>query len=295
MERISNARLILFLLLLLMVAQGCEGPATFYATPQPPPAPEQPLTIHFIDVGQGDAILIQDAEGNAALIDGGNEDSLALKYLQGLGVKKIDLMIATHPHSDHIGGLIQILNGMPVAKVITNGQMHTTPTYEQFLDAISGAKAVYGEVKRGDAITWGKISFKVLNPATNTGDNLNGNSIVLWFTYGQTSVLLMGDADAYAENSILSTGVTVKADILKVGHHGSRISSSIEFLEKVSPTLAVYSAGVENSFGHPAPQTIAKLKSLGAQVIGTDKNGTIIIKMNEAGYTVLNKQGSNDD
>jgi competence protein ComEC len=294
-KKISSARFILIFIILLLVSLGCGAPVPPFllATPQQPtPAPGQSLTVHFIDVGQGDAILIRDAAGNAVLIDGGNQDSLALNYLQGLGVKKIDLMLATHPHSDHIGGLIQVLKSIPVTKVITNGQMHTTPTYEQFLDAISGAKAAYGEVKRGDVIAWGENSFQVLHPATNTGDNLNGNSLVVLFTYGKTTVLLMGDADSEAEKSILASGSSVKADIFKVGHHGSKYSSIPAFLERVSPAVAVYSAGAGNTYGHPAPQTMTNLQKAGAQVLGTDKNGTIVITIGETGYSVLKAKGN---
>jgi competence protein ComEC len=139
MQKNSTIRLMLSLVIPLMIALGCGAPTPWAAPPQPTPGSGQLLTIDFIDVGQGDAILFRDTQGKAVLIDGGNQDGLALKYLQAAGVKTIDLMIATHPHSDHIGGLIQVLQAVPVAKVITNGQMHTTPTYEQFLDAISKA------------------------------------------------------------------------------------------------------------------------------------------------------------
>jgi competence protein ComEC len=131
----------------------------------------------------------------------------------------------------------------------------------------------------------------VLSPLKNTGDNLNGNSLVLFFTYGKTPVLLMGDAEMEAEFNILMGSYQLKADILKVGHHGANDSSGMAFLQKVSPGAAVYSAGLGNDYGHPAPQTIANLQKVGAQVVGTDKNGTIVIKISETGYTVLKSKG----
>ena len=250
---------------------------------QPTPAVSGVLKVHFIDVGQGDAILITAPDGKTALIDGGETDSGVVQYLKNQGVQKIDLMIATHPHSDHIGGLVQVLRTMPVAKVVTNGQPHTTKTYENFLDGIASAKAEYVEVKRGDTIALGGLTFDVLSPTSTSGD-MNNNSVVLKLAFGKTTFLFMGDAQKEAEASILAASIPVKADILKVGHHGSRTSSTPSFLAQVKPTVAVYSAGIGNSYGHPHPETIAALTAVGAQIYGTDVNGTIIVTADASGY-----------
>jgi len=269
--------------------------ATARSTDTPMPRPtataSQALQVHFIAVGQGDSILILTADGNAVLIDGGEADSGALQYLQSKGIKRLDLVIATHPHSDHIGGLVQMLRTIPVTEVATNGQMHTTSTYEQFLDAIAAAKAKYTEVKRGGSLSVGGLTFAVLSPTSTNGD-MNHNSLVLRLVYGKTVFLLMGDADKDAEASILSAGLPVHANVLKVGHHGSRSASSPAFLAQVKPQVAVYCAGSGNDYGHPHAQTLAALAAVGAQVYGTDANGTVVVTSDGNTYKVeVAKQG----
>jgi competence protein ComEC len=243
------------------------------------------LQISFFDVGQGDSILVVSPDGKTMLIDGGEPDTGIVQYLQGMKINRIDVMVASHPHADHIGGLVQVLKTIPVTEVITNGEPTTTNIYEQFLDGIANAKAKYTEVKKGDTIPLGNLTFDVLAPGVATGD-LNSDSIVLRLTYGKTSVMFMGDADAAAESAILASGSPVKADILKVGHHGSKYSSSVAFLKAVSPAVAVYSAGLGNSYGHPATQTIANLQNVGAQIYGTDKDGTITVSIDANGYKI---------
>ena len=175
---------------------------------------------HMINVGQGDSALIQSPDGWNILIDGGEANSGASLYLHSLGISHLNLVIATHPHSDHIGGLVQILQTFQVDKVITNGESYTTTTYNNFLNAIISRKIPYTEVKRGDTISAGILSFQVLNP-TGTGfdPNPNENSIVLKFTFGKTTFLSMGDAGKVIEPGLLASGISLKADILKVSHH----------------------------------------------------------------------------
>jgi len=244
------------------------------------------LKVHFIDVGQGDAILIQTPEGLTVLIDGGDVDSNIVQYLQSVGIQRIDEMIATHPHSDHIGGLVQVLKTYPVTRVITNGEAHTTSVYENFLDAISAAQTQYVEAKRGNLIEVGSLDILVFHPAGITNPDLNENSLVLQFTYGATTFLLMGDSGAETEADLLVSGLPLKANILKVGHHGSASGSTPAFLNVVRPNVAVYMAGINNSYGHPAPQTIAALSAIGATNYGADQNGTIVLTVDPTAYTV---------
>jgi competence protein ComEC len=270
-------------------------PVQATATPEAPQvasAPAGPLRVAFIDVGQGDSILIVSPEGKAMLIDGGEADSGCLAYLQKQGIKQLDLVVATHPHSDHIGGLVQVLRSIPVAEVVTNGQPHTTSIYEQFLDAIASAKARYTEVKRGDTLKLGSLEFQVLSPVSATSGDLNSNSLVLRLVYGATSFLFMGDAGKDAEASILSAGLPVQATVLKVGHHGSNSASSLSFLRAVSPQVAVYSAGAGNPYGHPHPETLAALAAVGAQVYGTDVNGTVVVVSDGSSYQVEVEKGT---
>jgi len=254
--------------------------------------PGNTLQVHFIDVGQGDAIFILSPDGTTVILDGGDTDTGVLQYLQSNGVQHIDLMIASHPHSDHIGGLVQVLRALPVRKVITNGQMHTTSIYERFLDAIVAAKAEYVEVQRGNIITEGNLVFDVLHPASNIGNNLNNNSLVLRLAWGNTSFLFAGDAEKEAEASMLASGLTIGSDILKIAHHGSQSSSSPAFLAQVKPKVAIYSAGRSNQYGNPQPETLAALASIGAQVYGTDENGTIIVISDGNEYKIEVASGS---
>lgn len=258
--------------------------ATGYSTS--PQAAQNPIRVHFIDVGQGDATLIQTPHGQTVLIDGGDTDTGIVHYLQSIGIQRIDLMIATHVHSDHIGGLVQVLQAFPVTKVVTNGEPYTTSVYEHFLDAITAAKADYLEIKRGDVLSMDGIDFHCLSPVTPTNPDPNENSIVLKFTYGKTTFLMMGDAGAATEANLLASNLLSKVDILKVGHHGSTTGTTPAFLNAVRPGVAIYFAGVNNIYGLPDQQIISALKAAGATVYGTDLNGTILMTADLNGYTI---------
>ena len=249
------------------------------------------LQVHFIDVGQGDSILILAPDGTVILIDGGEAGSGALAYLEDKGIKRVNLMIATHPHADHIGGLVDVLQSLQVDEVVTNGELTTTRTYERFLDAIAGAKAVYTEAKRGDKLAVGSLSFDVLSPAGPGGEDLNQGSLVLRLLYGNVAFLFTGDTGREAEAGMLGVGETFEAQILKVGHHGSYSASSPSFLSAVGPQVAIYSCSLGNSYGHPHVETIAALVEEGAQVYGTDQNGTVVVTSDGTAYQVRTEEG----
>jgi competence protein ComEC len=259
-----------------------------------PLPPEKPLRVYFVDVGQGDATLILTPHDQTVLIDGGDTDTGIVQYLQSLGVQRIDLMIATHPHADHIGGLVQVLQAMPVTKVVTNGELEATSVYEHFLDAIMAAKADFVIIKRGDVLSLDGIDFLCLNPLdiNNPNPDINENSLVFQFTYGQTTFLMMGDSGASTEADLLASNLLSKVNILKVGHHGSTTGTTSAFLNGISPDVAVYFAGINNIYGLPDAQTIAALKAAGATVYGTDQNGTIIISAGLNGYTITPAKGN---
>ena len=252
----------------------------------------RPMRVHYIDVGQGDAILIQAPDGEAGLIDGGETNTGVVSYLKAQGITHLSLVVATHPHSDHIGGLVQVLQSIPTDRVVTNGEMATTATYEHLLDAIDASKAEYIEAKKGDAISLGILTFQVLSSGGVSTDDPNQNSVVLRLVYAKTTFLFMGDAGKDAEALLLASGQPLSADILKVGHHGSRTASSPAFLKQVHPKVAIYSAGMGNSYGHPHAETLAALSAVGATIYGTDVNGTVIVTGDGGGYSVQTaKQG----
>ena len=255
-------------------------------TEKPSIAGEQFLEVHVIDVGQGDSILIRTPEGKTALIDGGYDNGLALAYLRERGIGQIDVMVASHPHADHIGGLVEVLRALPVKGFWTSGATHTTGTYEQLLDAIDAARVPYYEVQRGDTIPLGRLSFEVLH-SNPDADDLNNTSVVLRLAYGNVAFLFTGDVEAAAELDMLSTvRDRLKATILKVAHHGSHTSSTAEFLAAVQPRIAVYSAGRDNNYGHPHRETIQALQRVRAVVYGTDEHGTIVIVTDGVDYRI---------
>lgn len=245
-----------------------------------------PLRVHFIDVDQGDSILILAPDGTTTLIDGGYDNGMALAYLQQQGITRIDVMIATHPHADHIGGLVQVMQAMPVGEIWTNGAIHTTGIFESFIDTIADQKIPYHEAEVGTIIRVGDLELKALYSNPNAAD-LNDTSLVLRLTYGTVSFLFTGDAEYAAEMEMLRTVADqLPAQILKVGHHGSYTSSSPAFLAVVQPEVAIYSAGRNNDYGHPHQETITHLLNAGATIYGTDVHGTVIVETDGSRYVV---------
>ena len=253
----------------------------------PTPTAISLLKVYFVDVRQGDSELILAPDGGITLIDGGEPDSGLLPFLKDHGITHIDLMIATHPHSDHIGGLTQVLNSMPVTRVVTNGQISTSSTFAHFLDAVAADKTAFIIVKQGDTISQGMLDLAVLNPVDTHVSDLNSNSLVLRLVYGRVSFLFMGDADKAAEVNMIAAGLAAPVTILKVGHHGSDSASSPAFLALIKPAVAIYSAGVGNSFGHPKAVTLIDLAAVGAQIYGTDLNGTVLVSTDSQTYQVI--------
>ena len=241
------------------------------------------LEVHFIDVGQGDSILV-DLGDIEILIDGGGKSPGITAYLNDCVDGPLEVMVATHPHADHIGGLIAVLHALQVEQIWHNGDTSTSQTYTQFMAAVEAEGAEIHIARRADEITVGELTFLVLNPTT-LARTTNNNSIVLSLSYGEVDFLFMGDAEQEAEASMLGAGIILDVEILKVGHHGSRTASSQSFLAATSPEVAIYMAATGNRYGHPHEETILNLDQVGAKIYGTDIHGTIIISTNGEAFT----------
>jgi competence protein ComEC len=245
------------------------------------------ITASFIDVGQGDSTLIQTSTGKSILIDGGDRYSgdEVSAYLRKQGVDTIDLMVATHPDSDHIGGLVDILQNFTVKKVLDSGKVHTTDTYREYLTLID-TKNIPMEVPAiGEYIDFDEhLSIQVLN-STNESSDTNESSIVLNIKHEDVDLLLTGDASNENEQEMINM-FNVDADVLKAGHHGSSTSSSLDFLQAVSPTLTILSYG-ENSYGHPDLEVVQRLQSVGVEIFSTYYDGNIVLKTGDNGYSIM--------
>lgn len=236
---------------------------------------ETELNVHFLDVGQGDAVLIS-CDDAYMLIDAGDNDkgTLVQNYLNKQGVEHLDYIIGTHPDADHIGGMDVILYKFDCGTVMVPEVTNDTATYRDVIDTMKEKGYQNTAPVVGDSYSLGSAQFTILGP-TDTYEDTNNNSIVLLLTHGDNKFLFVGDAEEKAEEDILAEGVSVKADVLKVGHHGSRTASSEAFLQAVEPTYAVISCGQDNSYGHPHAETLNTLRSMGVKVFRTDEQGTV--------------------
>lgn len=232
------------------------------------------LKVYFFDVGQADSILIQN-EDETMLIDAGNNEdgNLLVKNLQELQIEKIDYLIGTHPHEDHIGGLDDIIKNFEIGNIYMPKVQANTKTFEDVLDAVASKNLKIETPKVGYSFKIGEASCKVL-AVGNDKTNLNLSSIVIQMNFENLSYLFTGDAEEEIENR-LEVG---KINILKVAHHGSDTSSSKNFLNKIAPELAIISVGKDNSYGHPSQITLNNLKNIGSTIYRTDEVGNIMIE-----------------
>ena len=244
------------------------------------------MAVHFIDVGQGDSILAE-SDGHFLLIDAGENDQgdTVISYLEEAGVEALDYVIGTHPHSDHIGGLDDVIRAFDVETVILPPVEHTTKTFEDVLDAIEEKDLSITLPVPGDSYELGGAAFTILAPQRDYGDDLNNWSVGLRLACGDGAFVACGDAEAQAEEDMAASGLALSADVLKIGHHGSSTSTSDAFLKAVSPAFAVISCGEGNSYGHPHKETLEKLEAAGIQVLRTDLLGDITAQWGEDGVT----------
>ncbi len=233
------------------------------------------LKVHYLDVGQGDSIFIELPNNETMLIDAAEsyQSENIINYLKNLNYKKIDYVIGTHPHTDHIGGLKDIINTFEIGKIYMPKVVSTTKTYESLLMAIKDKNLKINTAKAGTSIIdTDALKINILAPTNSTYTELNNYSVVTKITYGTTKFLFMGDAEKLSENEIKEN---VTADVIKIGHHGSNTSSSIDFIKKVNAKYGIISVGLKNKYNLPKEETITNWEKSGTKIYLTSTNGTI--------------------
>lgn len=256
------------------------------------PRPNQ-LTVIVLDVGQGDSIFIRAPNGKNMLIDTGTSDywNRLQYYFEQLGISKFDVLIATHPHSDHIGSMSKVIQNYEVSEIYMPRVAHTSRTYQTLLETIAGQNKKVHALEGGKKQTIpldSDVRIDVLAPLDPDYENLNDHSAVLRIQYKQHSMLLTGDAEKKSENDMLDFyGAQLQVNILKVGHHGSNTSSTKKFLEAVSPADAIISTGIDNEYKHPHPKVLSRLHEQGITVYRTDLNSSVAVFFNGSQYELV--------
>ena len=291
----KKIRIVLLIILCLLVV-GCTNPfvesneetsvSTFSG---------DTLRVNYIDVGQGDSIFIQLPNNETMLIDAGEAymSKNVINYLNNLGITKIDYVVGTHPHTDHIGGLEEVINTFDIGSIYMPNAISTSKTYEDLLTTISNKGLKVKTAKSGVVIlSEDNLKLEFIAPNSDDYSNLNNYSAVLKLTYLDNTFLFMGDAETLSEDEITSD---VNADVIKVGHHGSDSSSGIEFVKKVSPEYAIIMVGEGNSYNHPYQSIIDRYESVGAKVLRTDLDGNIICDSDGASVSCSGDKDSSSD
>ncbi|MCB2297074.1 ComEC/Rec2 family competence protein [Clostridium tagluense] len=286
MKKLINNKLLSIFILFLFLATTIQFNI-------PVQAANTDLKVHYIDVGQADSILIQQGNQNM-LIDAGNneDDKLVVEYLKNQGVEKIDVLIGTHTDEDHIGGLDTVIKTFEIGKIYMPKVTKTTDTFKDVVLAIKAKDMKVSVPKVGETFKIGNSECTIIAPNAETYDNSNNYSIVTKLKYGNNSFIFMGDAESISEGQILQKQLDISADVIKIGHHGSKTSTGQKFLEKVNPEYAVISCGKGNTYGHPQQETMTLLKSKNIPVYRTDEVGTIIATSDGKTITFDKKVGS---
>lgn len=236
------------------------------------------LYVHFIDVGQADCILLK-VEDCDILIDGGNVDDgrLVTDYLTRQGVDDLELVISTHAHEDHAGGLTRVLKEFIAEEVWVTTTYYNTRAYTNFTSAVEAQGLPLYIPAVGEVYTWGELTVTVLGPVTEYEDNVNNTSLVVMVAYGDRRFLFTGDMESDAEAELIASGADLSADVLKVGHHGSYTASSATFLQAVGAEYGVICVGRNNDYGHPHGAAMTRLLNAGLTLYRTDEMGNIVV------------------
>lgn len=244
--------------------------------------PDHNLEVDFLDVGQGDSILIKTPYGQNILIDGGPSDKVVNELGRKMSWwdKQIDLMILTHPHDDHVSGLIEVIKRYKVKKIVYTGVVHSSPNYLTWLELVRSEKIPVVIIDRPQKIEFGldcwlDIVYPKESLLGKSIDNLNNSSIIARLTFRHSNFLFAGDAEEDVEDELFLDGIDLSADVFKASHHGSDTSNSQEFLDSINPDIVVVQVGEDNKFGHPSLRVVKRLERLGAQIFRTDLDGAV--------------------
>jgi competence protein ComEC len=271
------------LVLIIFIILGFAGYE--YFTPEG--SISQPLNITIIDVGQGDAILVQSDNKNMLIDAGPNSSSLNLvNSLTKMKINRFEVVVATHPHEDHIGGLDSVINKFDIDQVIMPQVSANTQTFNDVLQAIHNKGLTVTAPVPENNFTLGSALCAILAPNIPSYEDINSYSIVMRVVYGNITFLFMGDAGLDSETDIISKGYSLNSDVIKIGHHGSSSSTSDELIKAVNPRYAVISSGQDNDYGHPHKETISKLNSAGVIIYRTDLNGDVTFSSNGTNLVV---------
>ncbi len=281
MKLLRNVLFALLLALLLIFQFGCELPRT------PPATASNQLQAYFLDVGQADAAIIRYGKSTLLIDAGTNAGAKNLTAtINNLGISRFDVVIGTHPHEDHIGGLDAVISQFDIGQVYLPKATATTNTFMDVLQAIQSKGLKISNPVPGSSFNIGEAQCTILAPNSDSYEDLNDYSIVIRVAYGDTSFLFTGDAESVSEKEMLSKGYTLESDVLKVAHHGSQSSTTRQFLEAVSPEYAVIPVGEGNDYGHPSQETLDKLTGAGIKIYRTDLSGTITFTSDGSNLTV---------
>lgn len=261
----------------------------------PPVTAEGELEIHFIDVENADCIFVRQQD-KTLLIDAGESTTFdrVERYLEDYGVDHLDLVIATHPHADHIGGMPSVLERFSVGEFIMSFMPEdatpTTRTYIRMLELLDEKEIPVREAKVGDIYELGTARLQILGPIEET-DEKNDMSVITRLTFGDRAFLFTGDAESGVEKQLVNSGYPLSADVLKLGHHGSKTSSSSLFLKAVSPQCVIATCGAENDYGHPHREVLQRLESMGITLYRADVSGNIVITSDGETFKVSTEKG----